>query len=89
MLAKLEPIRMVQNVQNVELFDKRPSFFQTIFDKVLMSFCKTINFQITIFQCSKINGKPTRATRLKSAPNMADPTCVKGSVSSLKFVQMD
>ena len=30
-------------------------------------------FQTTLFQCSKNFGSPTSVTRLKVAPNMADP----------------
>ena len=44
----------------------------------------TIYFQTTIFQCSKNFGSPTSVTRLKIAPNMADPTSMKHSVSSLE-----
>ena len=33
----------------------------------------TINLETIIFQCSKTNGSPTSVTRLKVAPNMADP----------------
>ena len=32
----------------------------------------TINFETTIFQCSKNYDSPTRVTRLKAALNMAD-----------------
>ena len=31
------------------------------------------NLKTTIFQCSKNYGSPTRVTRLRVAPNMADP----------------
>ena len=40
----------------------------------------TIGFTIGF----KNNGNPTRITRLKVAPNMADPTSTKHPVSSLK-----
>ena len=43
----------------------------------------TINLKTTIYQCSKNYISPTRATRLKVAPNMADPISIKDSVSSL------
>ena len=33
----------------------------------------TINLKTIIFQCSKNFGNPTLVTRLKVAPNMADP----------------
>ena len=39
--------------------------------------CKNINFQTTIFQCSKNYSSLTRVTRLKVAPNMADPISIK------------
>ena len=41
-------------------------------------------FQTTIFRCFKNYGNPSHITRLKVAPNMADPTSMKHSVSSLK-----
>ena len=58
--------------------------WSTIFDKGLAPFYKTflwlkqlfdatINLKIIIFQCSKNYGSPTRVTRLKVTPNMADP----------------
>ena len=68
---------MVRNVQNLELFDKKPSFFQTIVDKALT----TINFQTIIFQRSKNYGSPTLVTRMKIAPNIADPTSMQHSVT--------
>ena len=43
-----------------------------------------IDFQPTIFQCSKNYGSPTRVTRSKVAPNMTDPTIMKSLLSSLK-----
>ena len=43
----------------------------------------TINFQITIFQCSKNYGSLTWLTRLKIAPNMADSTSMKHPLSSV------
>ena len=74
------------NYTKHELFDKKRGVW-TIFDKALtihdailedvsvansfiMLYLKT-----TIFQCcSKNDGSPTRETRLKVAPNMADQT---------------
>ena len=41
MLVKFEQNRMVQTTQNFELFDKKPRFFKTIFDKALTPFWKT------------------------------------------------
>ena len=41
--------------------------------------CWTIAFQTTIFQYSKIYGSPTRVTRFKVLPNMADPISIKDS----------
>ena len=40
MLAKFEPNRMVQNVQNSRFRTKKPNFFKTNFDKQLTPFCK-------------------------------------------------
>ena len=37
------------------------------------------------FQCSKKHGSPTRVTRLKVAPKMADPISFKIQGSSLKY----
>ena len=37
-------------------------------------------------RCSKNDGSPTRVTRLKVAPNMADPTSMKHPVSSLNMI---
>ena len=34
---------------------------------------QTIDLKTIIFQCSKNYGNPTRVTRLKLAPKMADP----------------
>ena len=77
MLVKFEQNCMVQNIQNFELFDKKPGLFKTIFDKALTPFenvsVSIINSKTTIFQCSKNYGSPTRVTRLKFAPKMADP----------------
>ena len=42
-----------------------------------------INFQTTIFHCSKYYGSVTRVTMLKVAPNMVYATSMKQSVSSL------
>ena len=36
----------------------------------------------------KNNGSLTRVTRLKVAPNMADPTCIKDVVSRLKHIKI-
>ena len=37
------------------------------------------------FQCSKKHGSPTRVTRLKVAPKMADPISFKTQDSSLEY----
>ena len=42
------------------------------------------NLQTTICQCSKNYGIQTRVTRLKIAPNMANPISIKGSRQYLK-----
>ena len=40
---------------------------------------KLINFQSATCQRAKNYGFPTRVTRLKVAPTMADPVCIKDS----------
>ena len=44
-----------------------------------------MNFQTTIFRCTQNYVSPTRVTRSKFAPNMADPTSIKHAVSNLKI----
>ena len=79
--GEFEQNRMVQTIQNFVLFDKK---WLTIIDKVLAPFWKTflwlkqlfdakLLILTIIFQCSKNYGTPTRVTRLKVAPNMAEP----------------
>ena len=48
-LAKFEPSRVVQNVQNFEVWEKKTKFFKTIFDKELTPFCKDVFEAATIF----------------------------------------
>ena len=82
MLVKFKQNRMVQTTQNYELFDKK--WLTIIFDKALVPFWKTfcdwnnclmLNYHLksNIFQCYKNYCRPTRVTRLKVEPNMADP----------------
>ena len=71
--------------RKIELLDKKPSSFKTIFDKALTPFCekflwlkqlfhgKLLIFRLPFFSVSKI------MTRLKVAPNMADSTSMKHS----------
>ena len=83
MLVKFDQNRMVRTVQNFDLFDEK---WLTIFDKGLTPFWKTflclkqlfddkplsqILYHLSVF---KKFGSPTRVTRLKVAPNIADPT---------------
>ena len=42
MLAKFETNRIVRNVQNLELFDKKSSFFIAIFDKSVEEILKDV-----------------------------------------------
>ena len=51
-LAKFEANRIVRNVQNCELFNKRLSFFKTIFDKSVDAILKTFLLLKQVF-----NGK--------------------------------
>ena len=50
-----------------QLFDGKLLIFRQL------SFCVSISLFNTIVRCSKHYGNPTRVTRLKVAPNMADP----------------
>ena len=43
----------------------------SVIEKIV--WCQTINLKTIIFQCSKNYDSPTRVTRLKLAPDMADP----------------
>ena len=52
--------------QNVDAILEDVSVNETII------WCQTINQETIIFQCSKNYGSPTRVTRLKVEPNMAD-----------------
>ena len=45
---------------------------------------KLLISKLPSFESSKNYGSPTRVTRLKVAPNMADPISIKDSDSSLK-----
>ena len=78
---------------------KKKRSFKTIFNKALIPFWKTflylkqlfnakllitINFQTTIFQCSKQYDSLIDVTRLKVAPNMADSINTKDADSRLK-----
>ena len=66
MLVKFEQNRMVQTIQNFDLFDKKKSFnhfwqsVDAILEDVSMTdtivWCKTINVKTIIFQCSKNYG---------------------------------
>ena len=40
MLVKFEQNRMIQTTRNFDLFDEKPGFFKTIFDKALTQFWK-------------------------------------------------
>ena len=64
MLVEFEQNHMVRTILFFFFFDKK---WLTIFDKVLMPFCKTINLKTIIFQHSKTNGTQTHVTRLKVA----------------------
>ena len=49
--------------------------------------CQNINSKTIIFHCSKNYSSPTRVTRLKVAPNMADPISLNENLPySLKGV---
>ena len=75
-------------------FWQKVRFKKIILYNEFMPFCKTVlklkqlfndkrlNFQATIFQCPKNYGSPTRVTRLKVAPYMADPTSIEQSIKN-------
>ena len=80
-----------------ELLDKKLSSFKTKFDKALTPFCKTflwlkqlfdgklLIFRLPFFGVPKFMViQHVCVTRLKIAPNMADPTSMNHSISSFK-----
>ena len=75
---------MVKTTRNFERFEKKNGFFITIFDKELTLELKLLfnpfSLKTIIFQFSKTYGTPTFVTRLKVAPNMADPISVNGTI---------
>ena len=92
MLTKFKANRVVRNVQNVELFDKKRGFKNyTNFDKCwryfARHFCtwnnvnhgKLLILRLLSFCVQKVM-VVRRVTRFKVAPNMADPTSIKHSV---------
>ena len=84
MLIKFEQKRKVRTTRNFEILTKA-GFQKNIFDKALTpcSWNKYLMLRYylntTIFQCRNNYGSPTRVTRLKVAPNMADPISLKDS----------
>ena len=78
-LNKIVYLYMWFYMWNFELCDKKMvnHFWQSVLEDVPVTetivWCKTINLKTIIFQCSKNHGSPTRVTRLKVAPNMANP----------------
>ena len=71
---------MVQTTRNFDFFDKKPGVLKNIFDKPLTLFWKTFlwlkqlsDAELLILSVFQKYGSPTRATRLKVAPKMADP----------------
>ena len=79
--------------RNFQLFDKKQAFYKhfrqrvhAILDDVsvhvaeIIVQCLTISLKTTIFQCSK---NYVSVTRLKVAPNIADPISLEDSDSSL------
>ena len=99
MLAKFEPKRIVQNVQNVCFFDKKNRIFKQLltkrwrhFAKLFCSWtnCLMVNYEFSDYYLSGFQnyGNLTRVTSLKFAPNMsnmANPTSMKHPVSIPKF----
>ena len=82
MLVKFEQNRIVRTIQNLSFFwQKRVNHFWQGVDAILKDVYVTetifshltIDLKTKIFRCSKNYRSPTRATRLKVAPNMADP----------------
>ena len=70
---------MVNNFwQSVHVILENVSVTETIV------WCLTINLKTIIFQCSKNYGSPTHITRLKVAPNMADPNSLNEETVALK-----
>ena len=86
MPVKFEQNRMVQNLTKFWAFWQKTGFFINFFwqrvDAILedvpvakiIFLCLTINLKVIIFRVFKKNyGTATLVTRLKVAPNMADP----------------
>ena len=67
-----------KNLTNVDATLQDVSVPETIFNG------KLLIFKLLSFSFEKIRVVPTRVSRLKIAPNMADPTSIKDSVNSLK-----
>ena len=49
MLLKIEQNRVVQTMQNFEIFDKKRNVFKAIFDKALTPFWKTFIYLKQLF----------------------------------------
>ena len=88
MLVEFEQNRIVWTIQNFDsaFWQKMVNHFWQSVDAILEDvyhiyvtetitvWCQTINLMAVMFQCSQNYGSPTRVTRLKVAPNMADPS---------------
>ena len=79
---------MVQITRNCELFEKKNVFFNHFLQTVdailedvsepeMIVYYQAIESRLPSFSVLKIS--PTRVTRLKIAPNMADPISIKNS----------
>ena len=98
-LVKFEQNCMVQTTRNVGLFDRKTKqnktkrgFLKPFLTKRWGHFGRCfyswnsfmLSYQFEDYQCSKNYGSPTRVTRLKIAPNVADPISIKDTDSHLK-----
>ena len=106
MLVKFEQNYIVRTTPTFWAVWQRTGFFKTILAKRWRHFgrrfctmswnkCLMLNYwfpdyHLSVTQCSKKYGSLTRVTRLKVAPNMADPISIKDPIKTvvLKVVNM-
>ena len=96
MLVKFEQNCIVQTTPKLWAVWQRTGFFKTILAKRWRYFGRRFctmdwnkglmlkywfpDYHLSVTQCSKTYGNPTRVTRLKVAPNMADPISISKSL---------
>ena len=73
MLVEFKQNRMVRTITKMVNHFWFDAISEDVSVNEIITWCLTINSEAIIFQCSKNDGSPTRVTRLKVEPNMADP----------------